>query len=148
MSKWILLTLAAITIPLPGHAAVYQCQVNGSTVFSDRPCGDDAKELDHKAAPMIGGSMATEQGETFVEQRQIERKIRRLEREKDQAEHDMDKALADWQRNKRRAANNLAGATWENSLAQEAEVLRKRYQSEIDSINAEIEELRERKAEL
>ena len=142
------LLIAVIIAPALANGAVYQCKENGQTVFSDRPCGDDAKEIDHKAAPKLGGSLATEQGDIFVEKRQIERKIRRLENEKDDVQKSMDRALVRWQQQKRRAANNLAGATWENSLAQEAEVLRKRYQSEIDAIDKEIDELKRRRREL
>jgi uncharacterized protein DUF4124 len=28
------------------HAEVYKCLVNGNTVFSDKPCGDNAEKID------------------------------------------------------------------------------------------------------
>lgn len=51
----------AISLALPSiaNAAVYKCTVDGQAVFSDSPCGDDAKELDHKPAPAIGGRFDT-----------------------------------------------------------------------------------------
>ncbi|MCG8516670.1 MAG: hypothetical protein MI794_01605 [Pseudomonadales bacterium] len=51
--------------------------------------------------------------------------------------------MARWQREKAYANNNLAGATWENSLAKEAEVLRQRYQDDIRSLEAEVANLRD-----
>lgn len=52
--KWTLLMLALLPSTLI-YAAVYQCTVDGHTAFSDQPCGSDARELDHKPAPAIGG---------------------------------------------------------------------------------------------
>lgn len=84
----------------------------------------------------------------LMETRELDRKIRRLEREKDDIRDKMDQSLARWQQQKNRASNNLAGATWENSLAQEAETLRKRYQSEIDDVDKKIERARDRRDSL
>ncbi len=135
--------------PAIGHPAVYQCKVNGQTTFSDQPCGDNAKEIQVKAPPVNGGgSMQTEAGDRFVKSRELDREIRRLERDKEDLRDAMDRALARWQEQKRRANNNLAGATWEQSLAQEAEVMRERYQSEIDDVDRQLERARERRSNL
>ena len=144
-----ILFVLAITAPAISHGAVYQCKTNGQTVFSDRPCGDDAKEIEVKApASNGGGTMQSEAGDRFIQGRALDREIRDLEREKDAIRKKMDKAIADWQRQKRRANNNLAGATWEQSLAQEAEVMRKRYQSELDDVDRELERAKEQRANL
>jgi|TARA_B100000749_G_C18434144_1_gene469273 hypothetical protein len=55
----------------------------------------------------------------------------------------MDDALDRYQQQKSLANNNLAGATWEQALANEAEVMRQRYQSEIDELDDEITRLRD-----
>ena len=136
-------------VPALGNAAVYQCKVNGQTTFSDQPCGDDAKKIEVKPPPVNGGgSMQTEAGDTFVKSRELDREIRKLERKKEDLRDAMDRALARWQEQKRRANNNLAGATWEQSLAQEAEVMRERYQSEIDDVDRQLERARERRSNL
>lgn len=57
----------AILAPALTHAAVYQCKVNGQTIFSDQPCGDNAKELDHKPTPAIGGRFDTGADAEFYE---------------------------------------------------------------------------------
>jgi len=147
MLRRTLLSILLIT-PALGHAAVYQCKVNGQTIFSDQPCGDNAKEITVKAPPVNGGgSMQTEAGDRFVKSRELDREIRRLEREKEDLRDEMDRAMKRWQQQKRRASNNLAGATWEQSLAQEAEVLRKRYQSEIDDVDRQLERARAKQQE-
>ncbi|NWO04534.1 MAG: DUF4124 domain-containing protein [Alteromonadaceae bacterium] len=150
MLKRTLLAIA-LTTPAISHAAVYQCKVNGQMTFSDQPCGNDAKEIDVKApAPSGGSGMVNEKGREFLEGRdrkvkveRIDRKIADLQRQRERAKQNMDAALARYQRKKSYAANNLAGATWEGSLAKEAEVMRERYQSEIDSIDRQIDRLRE-----
>ncbi|SDV99681.1 DUF4124 domain-containing protein [Marinobacter mobilis] len=40
----ILFTIVTFTTPVT--AAIYQCQQHGQTVFSDRPCGSDARVID------------------------------------------------------------------------------------------------------
>lgn len=147
------LLLASLTaLSLQAHGAVYQCKVNGQLTFSDRPCGNDAREVEVRSTPMVGGSLSSEAGEAFVEQRgkereisQINRRISRLQDEIEDLRRNRDAALIRWQRKKSYANNNLAGATWENSLAQEAEVLRQRYQDDIRSLESEIENLRDRR---
>lgn len=49
------------------NAAVYQCDNNGQPVFSDVPCGDNAKEIDHEPAPAIGGRFDTGTDAEFYE---------------------------------------------------------------------------------
>jgi len=152
MPKRIVLFVAVVT-PALGQAAVYQCKVDGQTVFSDRPCGDNAKEIEVDAPAVSGGgSMVSDRAREFMAGREkkervqdIDRDIDRLEERIAQARENMDAALAQFQRKKAYASNNLAGATWEGALAEEADVLRQRYQSEIDGAYREIERLREQR---
>lgn len=149
MLKRTLLTVALIT-PAFGHAAVYQCKVNGQMVFSDQPCGESAKKIEVQAPPVSGGgSMVSGSAQQFMAERDkkrkiqlIDRKIEDQEKRKTIARRAMDDALIRYQRQKAYANNNLAGAVWESSLADEAEVLRQRFQAEIDSADREIDRLR------
>ncbi len=135
------LLFIALTTPALSNAAVYQCKVNGQTVFSDQPCGNDAQKIEVRTSKIgTGGSMASDAGNRFVRARELEREIRDLKDEKQDLREAMDRALVRWQQQKARANNNLAGATWEQSLAQEAEVLRERYQAEIDDVDRELQE--------
>ncbi|MEC9041454.1 MAG: DUF4124 domain-containing protein [Pseudomonadota bacterium] len=54
-----MLLFIALLFPIVGHATIYQCKVDGQTIFSDEPCGEDAKELNHEPAPAIGGRFDT-----------------------------------------------------------------------------------------
>lgn len=152
MQKEITLSLAILSgIPSLASAAIYQCKVDGQTIFSDQPCGDNAKEIEVKGPARSGtGSMVGAGSQEFLEHRdrkakveQIDREISRLRNEKSQAQREMDEALTRYQRQKSLANNNLAGATWEGALAEEAEVMRRRYQSKIDSAERKIDRLRE-----
>lgn len=145
-------TILSIVLLAPAlsQAAVYQCKVNGQTVFSDQPCGDDAKEINIKPPARNGSGMVSDGARDFLEHRdrkakieRISRDIDRLEREKAQVRRKMDDALDRYQQQKSLANNNLAGATWEQALANEAEVMRQRYQSEIDELDDEITRLRD-----
>lgn len=142
------LLLLALTAPALSYGAVYQCKVNGQTVFSDQPCGNNAKEIEIRSAPKVGGSMGGDSASEFLEYRDKKRQVQLIDREigqlKDRRQRVkgyMDDALIQYQRDKARANNNLAGAVWESSLAEEAQVLRERYQSEIDEINRDIDRL-------
>jgi len=145
-----LLTLL-LAAPAIAQAAVYQCKVNDQTVFSDQPCGDNAQKIELKAPPVNGsGPMVTDKAKEFMAHRETMRKIQLIEREienqqerKAAARKAMDDALIRYRRQKTYANNNLAGAVWENSLAEEAEVLRQRFQAEIDSADREIDRLRD-----
>ena len=60
MLKEVYVSIALLfAFPAIANAAVYKCTVDGQAVFSDSPCGDDAKEIDHKPAPAIGGRFDT-----------------------------------------------------------------------------------------
>lgn len=45
---------ALLVVACPAGAAVYKCVKDGKPVFSDRPCGEDAKEIQVKPAPPGG----------------------------------------------------------------------------------------------
>jgi hypothetical protein len=139
-----------LMLPATGMAAVYQCTVDGQPVFSGQPCGDDAVKLDHKAAPALGGSLVTEGSRDFLEGREvknavlrIDTNIRQLQLQLQRAKRQLDVDMAEWESDKSRANNNLAGATWENSLAQEASLKQQQYQSKVSQIDRDMDRLRE-----
>ena len=154
MKRTILLSVllsVLLSLSTTSTAAVYQCTGdNGQTVFSGQPCGDDAVKLDHKAAPPLGGSMVTEGSRDFLERREvksavhrIDTSIRQLQLQQKRAKRQLDADMAEWESDKSRANNNLAGATWENSLAQEASLKQQQYQSEVTQIDRDMDRLRE-----
>lgn len=62
-------TAALLFASTSASAAVYQCNVGGQKVFSDRPCATDAKEIEVKAAPKVGGEAALAQEADVLRQR-------------------------------------------------------------------------------
>ena len=148
---WKMAGIMLAVFSMTANAAVYQCTVNGQPVFSDRPCGESAKQIEVKAPPVNGsGPMVTDTARQFMAHRDTMRKVQLVDREiesqekrKAAAQKAMDDALIRYQRQKAYANNNLAGAVWESSLAEEAEVLRQRFQAEIDSADREIDRLRD-----
>ena len=64
-------TILSIVLLAPAlsQAAVYQCKVNGQTVFSDQPCGDDAKEINIKPPARNGSDMVSDGARDFLEHR-------------------------------------------------------------------------------
>lgn len=60
MHKEMILSVAILSlIPTLSSAAIYKCDIDGQPVFSDSPCGEDAREIDHEPAPAIGGRFDT-----------------------------------------------------------------------------------------
>lgn len=148
-------TAALLFASTSASAAVYQCNVGGQKVFSDRPCATDAKEIEVKAAPKVGGSLVTDADRSLLQTFDNDRAVKRIDRSIEERQErvstlrrQMDSALLEWQKQKSLANNNLAGATWEAALAQEADVLRQRYQSQIDEELREIERLRTQRDQL
>jgi hypothetical protein len=132
-------------------AAMFKCLVNGQPVYSDRPCGDDAKEVQVKAAPKLGTAMTTKSSESaqamqrktdaYIERQDIEREISqaygRITRNQAamRAEH---VALREEMQYSR---NNLGGAIRDQQLATQMEAVSTKYQTLIDSDQREIDRL-------
>lgn len=143
------LLVIALTAPALSYGAVYQCKVNGQTVFSDQPCGDNARKIEVRAPQSSGGGpMVTKGSQKFLDGRRqasqvrgIDRKIEKLKDRRKAARRNMERALRRYQSDKSRANNNIAGAVWESALAEDAQFQRERYQSEIDSADKQIDRL-------
>lgn len=70
-------TLLFIALISPGiaQADIYQCTVNGQTVFSDQPCGEDSKQIENRPAPAIGGRFDTGANAEFYQPEKRERTV-------------------------------------------------------------------------
>ncbi len=130
------------------QAEIYKCTVNGKTAYSERPCGADAETVQIKVAPVDQAAKEAAQQRisalgTRVQADQIRTKISSLESEINALNR---KREADLQRiaaKKTRAANNLAGATWEQSLSTEMDATNRKYDSLISLKQGELERTRE-----
>jgi hypothetical protein len=162
-------TLTAMTVLLlaaSAHAQVFQCVENGRKVFSDKPCGQDAKPLEVRpssgrvtpSSPQSAGANEAAQKQSqddlskradlAVKKRLLDEEIYRKEQRLKSLRSDMEQKLADLREKKRNANNNLAGATWENSISQEMNSVVASYDSQFRFIEGEISALRSQRATL
>jgi len=150
MSRSIIICLGSLLVAatLSSQAAVYKCtDAKGNVTFSGMPCAKDAKPIEvNVSAPSKEGFNQSEARLQAMEADQAEgrkqRQIQSLQEEIKKKQRKRDKELAILRNKKSYARNNLAGATWEESISTEMQAVTDRYQGEIDSLNQEISSLR------
>lgn len=115
-------------------AEIYKCKAaNGTLMFTDKPCGKDAEIIqvknDSSGLNMSGGdfSKITESNRS----REQSRDIARIERYIAQLENEKREKLYQLDRRARYANNNLAGATYLESIATEKQSVVDNYNSQI-----------------
>lgn len=152
-----LLTVAALAfipalLSAPAGAQIYKCKGDrGVTVFSERPCGDDATEVtvqDNNAG--IGGAPAEGFANVRADmaERALERKIREKRSQISRIEEARERELAKLRNRKRYANNNLAGATWEESISTEMNAVVAQYRSSLEIRRDELRRLQDELAGL
>jgi|WetSurSiteA1Bulk_404760.scaffolds.fasta_scaffold75204_1 predicted RNase H-like nuclease (RuvC/YqgF family) len=136
------------------HAAMYKCIVNGETVFSDTPCTVNAKEIEIKVLKPTPNDISeanernkksddfTDKVNRDARKGAIKTEIYDLERRVSGYQNSMNKEIAHLKAKKARANNNLAGATWENSISSEMQAVSDKYGQEIKIAISRIERLR------
>lgn len=174
--SWRAWTLVAALGVLPAgegaaQTSYYRCTDDyGRPVFSQRPCGEDATRktvvsqprqaapdarVQPDEAPPVAAPPAADnrQGgwdkiEASNRLRDVRREIWRLEGEVSDLEAERDAKIAALDRNRHAAANNLAGATYLESLAREKQGVISQYESRVNSLYREIERLEREQDEL
>ena len=135
------------------QAQMYKCEVDGKVEFSDQPCGDNGGEAvdlkyhnpdpsEAKAAEMHSATTEADL-ELSIQRRRLERQIRTAEQRISKLRADRDRELQQLREKKATAANDLAGATWQQSVSEEMSVIATRYSDEISVKQSEIARLRE-----
>lgn len=156
----------------PAIAQVYKCQVGGKTVFTDQPCDDNAKPLTIRPGagysadppPREQPSEATQDqppgaapnaqrtrlddANMRVKRRILQSKIATEENRIIALRQRRDAELDDLRHRKGYASNNLAGATYMESLSTEMQVINSRYDTEIRIVQSDIEHMRRELADL
>lgn len=148
-----LIPLAALLLALPAAAQVNKCVIDGKTVYQAAPCPQGAKAATLKYRHDIAEDDAKAAREDFLAREKarqtadrrlsIEREMSALERQIERYQKDMDAELAALRNAKGAAANNLAGATWEQSLSTEMQAVTTKYQTKIKIAQDKIATLRE-----
>jgi len=133
-------------------ASYYQCENKwGKRVFSDKPCGNDAKELIIEKPIKYELNHSDDKWDSIAASNAVrahEREITRRKKSISRYRKNRDKELRKLRRKKEFAANNLAGANWEVRLSQEMEVVQNKYRGLIESEEKEIAHLRNEVADL
>lgn len=148
-----LATFAAFLITLPAAADLYKCKdAEGKTTYSEMPCkGASMTRINIKKEVVdTEGAMARlEKDRTYLaEQRKkseiddIFRRIDAMQRQKNGLFADMDNDLNNLRNRKQFSRNNLAGATWEQSISTEMQAVTNRYQTEINVVDGNIAQAR------
>lgn len=156
MNRWLI--VVALAVAAPAHAGVYKCVEGGKTVFSDQPCGKDAKAVavrpasgvesqDGQTAAATNSAAQRQQDlsrrvDNDVKRRIANNEIDRLEQRISVARSEMEEELANLKNKKRYATNSLAGATWEQSISDEMVAVTAKYDSKIRGWQHEISELK------
>ena len=154
--------MALLMVPSVADAQVYKCMEGGRTVFTDKPCAAGAKPISVQPASgraavagapettdrSYGAAAATapqsyvDKADQAARRRVLQNQITRKEGELSGLEHDMNREMDRLRGQRRRAANNLAGATWETSLAQEMTAVTNSYAARMDIVREDIARLR------
>jgi predicted RNase H-like nuclease (RuvC/YqgF family) len=158
--KGAIITAALTALLTAGPAAaVYKCDINGETVFSQTPCAADAEKVEVKVhrpseeeakaaeerASWASGENAAMRAERKSREAGIE--IKKLETAIEVYQRDMDRELAALRDQKASASNNLAGATWEQSIATEMQAVVEKYNTKIKLAKDRIAVLREQRTQ-
>ncbi|RYD14031.1 MAG: DUF4124 domain-containing protein [Lysobacteraceae bacterium] len=122
--KWIAIVLACGLLPWPSSsraASVYRCtSASGTVVFSQTPCGRDAREVDTSAALKAGTSPNVEGVGDYAALGRIDSDCRMqelaIERRLESDLGAIDREMATLKDSMRYSANNLAGATRDNAI--------------------------------
>ncbi|ABX47929.1 conserved hypothetical protein [Shewanella baltica OS195] len=136
-------------------AEVYKC-ADGK--YQADPCDENSQPVDLsgvgsfiKSSDSIShssvGSNATSDKKkeisTYIEKQRIAREITRLEADRKRVIAERDQRLRNLRESRQYANNNLAGATWEQSLAQEMTATAQEADTQVSSIDRQIEQLKD-----
>ena len=158
MAVKIFVATAALVVALPAGAQVYKCKEGATTVFSATPCATDARQIDVRpasgagrgAAPAPAGKSgpsaappAPAPGSAAAMRRQgdlmqAERELKDAQALRERLVRDRENELEAQRLKKHQANNNLAGATWLQSISAEMQVISDNYAQKIRDVDARI----------
>lgn len=136
--------ILVLLFPFTSTAGIYKCVVDGHTEFSQRPCGENAKEITvNTKKPSLSPrapSQRAEEMNAVGDEFEQDRKRRNLEREQrvllkdiDRFNSQRDRELKRLEAKKLLANNNSAGAAWEQSISTEMQSVNMKYDAKIQA---------------
>lgn len=159
---WLIGVLALGAASAPAWA-VHKCtDASGKTVFQDRPCADGGGQKVNIRSSNIGSADASGAGAERAERERGQvAELRRNNRLRDLEVHipnarqaienkrsACDREMAAVRSQKARAANNLAGATWMQSISTEMEAIAARCDTEQRVLNDDLQRLLDERSQL
>ncbi len=155
MKPLITVTLAVCAFSSPAHA-VFKCEVDGKITFSQTRCAPTAETIqvkthipsaesaEHAASRADAIKAELDKTQAQRELRRIRTQIRALEADVARYQKRQDNEIAALREKKLHANNNLAGATWEQSISQEMQAVVQNYTSKINTARDQIKHLQKR----
>jgi len=148
----ILVATVAIGFALPGYAEMYKCQANGTMAYQQLPCASGTAKATLSAPDAVTDDAARAHRSRFEADSAARLAAARLKSIDEQIAYNqnrivayeamMDSDLAALRAKKGQARNNLAGATWEQSISTEMEAVAANYATKIRIAQDEIAALR------
>ena len=163
------IALAALAAALPAHGQVYKCTVGGTTTYSAQPCGASAQALDVRpasgasrqapaaepaasastpAGPSVASRGMTQRADDAARRRILDDDIWRKQRAIDAMHDEHSTRQAQLRAKKTRANNNLAGATWEQSISDEMQAVAAEYDMKLRKATKELDELKMQRSQI
>jgi hypothetical protein len=139
------------------HAAVYKCERNGKTEYSQSPCGQDAQRIELKVQePSAGDAQkikdelqkSREKAQSDFDKSQLAIGVSARRARIATLQNSMEIELDRLRQTMAHANNNLAGATYRQSIASEMEAVTQKYRVQIDSLQREIDSIEKRMEEM
>ncbi|MTI62986.1 DUF4124 domain-containing protein [Methylophaga sp.] len=138
--------LISLLLPLPLQANIFKCTVNGNTLFSDRPCADNAVRVEIEARQPDETAVISQQAITqrFQEESRVnqvhslKQKNKLLSAKIDQLQQDRQREL-DRLRQRTYTSDDGRIATREHGLFEEMDRLDAEFQQQIQDLKQEVQ---------
>jgi hypothetical protein len=161
-----------LMVPMVVQAGIFKCTVDGVAVYQSSPCsaGDSAEvtirpefsrhattgsglgDMPPAPAEQLSQPDVTKRANDYITLREISKREYKIkythQREIRKLQGKMKRETAALKRKKRYARNNLAGATWEQSLSTEMQAVATKYNSLVENEREEIKRLRQEISDL
>lgn len=162
--------LILLITPAFSFAQVFKCKDGATTVFTATPCAAGSKPIDVRPAagsvrvlpaerqsepqpnaPRAGSvqqNALTDRADVAARRRILEDEIYRKERSVSALYDELAAKQEQLRQKKNRSMNNLAGATWEQSISDEMRAVAAEYDIKIRGAQGEVDALKRKRDEL
>lgn len=143
--------VAAWATPYLNAQTVYKCTIGGKAIYQDTPCPTERSTLRTitvdsapiTTAPDVDAKRQADKDRIAlrIKRNDIERDLSHAERRRQNIKSEFERKSAALDARAATANNNLAGATYRQSIAAEKQALSTGYQADLQAVNGEIDRL-------